>query len=216
MDESTSREKVLKKIRFASIEQAEYPYTQVDFTTNVFNMPGDSPDVNFATAFTGIAGKFVYCENEGDFELQLGSLSQEHKWEEIFCYDFDLKQRIGNAGLKYCDDPGEITRAKVGLTHCEFLIARTGSIMMSSALTSGRRLIVYPDVHIVMAYSSQILPDLADALGAIRDKYGKDLPSAITVVSGPSRTADIEKTLVMGAHGPRELYVFLIDDLSNE
>jgi L-lactate dehydrogenase complex protein LldG len=87
-----------------------------------------------------------------------------------------------------------------------------GSIMVSTAQASGRRLIVYPDVHIVVAYTSQLLPDLPEALNAITEKYGKDLPSLISVISGPSRTADIEKTLVMGAHGPRELYLFLIED----
>ncbi len=45
----------------------------------------------------------------------------------------------------------------------------------------------------------------------IKSRYGNDLPSMITNVTGPSRTADIEKTLVLGAHGPRELFVFLLD-----
>ncbi|MCK5078809.1 MAG: LUD domain-containing protein, partial [Bacteroidales bacterium] len=51
-----------------------------------------------------------------------------------------------------------------------------------------------------------------DALKGMKEKYGQDLPSMISLITGPSRTADIEKTLVMGAHGPRELYVFLVDD----
>lgn len=84
--------------------------------------------------------------------------------------------------------------------------------MVSSAQAGGRRMFVYPDIHIVVAYTSQLVEDLSDALNAITEKYGKDLPSLVSVISGPSRTADIEKTLVMGAHGPRELYVFLIED----
>ena len=64
----------------------------------------------------------------------------------------------------------------------------------------------------MLAYSSQLVPDLKQALAGIRKKYRDNYPSLVTLVSGPSRTADIEKTLVMGAHGPKELYVFLIDD----
>ena len=133
-------------------------------------------------------------------------------WNKIYCFDDSLKQLISDSGVLFYDDRSTITNAQQGITSCEYLIARLGSIMVSSAQSSGRRLIVYPDIHIVVAYTSQILPDLPEALNAISEKYGKNLPSLISVISGPSRTADIEKTLVMGAHGPRELYLFLIDD----
>ena len=55
--------------------------------------------------------------------------------------------------------------------------------------------------------------DLKDGFNRLKEKYGQKLPSMISTITGPSRTADIEKTLVLGAHGPKELYVFLIDDL---
>jgi L-lactate dehydrogenase complex protein LldG len=71
---------------------------------------------------------------------------------------------------------------------------------------------VFPEIHIVVAYSSQLVPDLKDAFKEIKKKYEPEFPSVISLITGPSRTADIEKTLVMGAHGPKELYVFLIED----
>jgi L-lactate dehydrogenase complex protein LldG len=64
----------------------------------------------------------------------------------------------------------------------------------------------------VIANTSQIVPDIKDALTGMKERYGKNLPSLVSVITGPSRTADIEKTLVMGAHGPKELYLFLIDN----
>ena len=54
--------------------------------------------------------------------------------------------------------------------------------------------------------------DLKDAFKIMKDKYENNLPSMISTITGPSRTADIEKTLVLGAHGPREIFVLLIDD----
>ncbi len=100
----------------------------------------------------------------------------------------------------------------MGITFCEFLIARFGSIMISSGQRSGRRLNVFPEIHIVFAKTSQIVPELKDALTGMKERYDRNMPSLVSVITGPSRTADIEKTLVMGAHGPKELYVFLVDE----
>jgi L-lactate dehydrogenase complex protein LldG len=101
---------------------------------------------------------------------------------------------------------------KLGITRCEYLIARLGTVMVSSRVSPGRKMTVFPEMHIVVAYTSQLVPDLKDALKNLRRKYEDDFPSVVTLVTGPSRTADIEKTLVLGAHGPKELYVFLIED----
>lgn len=82
---------------------------------------------------------------------------------------------------------------------------------MSSAQAKGRTASVYAPIHICVAYTSQLVYDLKDALQKAKDKYGNSLPSLITFATGPSRTADIEKTLVVGVHGPKEVYVFLIE-----
>jgi len=81
--------------------------------------------------------------------------------------------------------------------------------LVSSATESGRQMNVFPPVHIVLAHVSQLVDYLTDALVALQEKYGTELPSAISTITGPSRTADIEKTLVLGAHGPKEFIVFL-------
>lgn len=85
--------------------------------------------------------------------------------------------------------------------------------MVSSGLSSGRRLNFFPEKHLVVAYASQLVPETKDALISMREKYNGKLPSMITQISGASRTADIEKTLVMGMHGPKEIYVFFVDDI---
>jgi L-lactate dehydrogenase complex protein LldG len=77
---------------------------------------------------------------------------------------------------------------------------------------AGRRLGIYPHVHIVIAYTSQLLPEIKDGLQLLHNKYAQSLPSMINMIAGPSQTADIEKTLVLGAHGPKELILFLIEN----
>jgi L-lactate dehydrogenase complex protein LldG len=73
----------------------------------------------------------------------------------------------------------------------------------------------YAPVHICMAYVDQLVFETRDAIKLLKETYGSKLPSFITFAAGPSRTADIEKTLVVGVHGPKEVYVFLIDRMVN-
>jgi L-lactate dehydrogenase complex protein LldG len=63
---------------------------------------------------------------------------------------------------------------------------------------------------------NQIVVDLKDAFTAVQAKYSGKIPSMLSVITGPSRTADIEKTLVLGAHGPRELFVILVEAPSSD
>lgn len=212
MEESTSREKVLKNIRNALISKTEHPYPSLDIESNVFKKPQDSLDITFAQEFTKAAGKFIYCEDQADLYSNLISVIAENGWENIFCSDIEIKKNLDQAGIPFYSEEKDFSKMDVGITYCEFLIARLGSIMISSRQASGRRLAVFPENHVIIASAKQIVPDLKDALQNIKEKYPKELPSLISVITGPSRTADIEKTLVMGAHGPKELYLFLIDE----
>lgn len=212
MDDTTSREKVLKSVRNALMSKLDNPYQNVDFDAQVFNGLDDAPEMVFATQLLNVAGKFVYCSDDGEFAEMLKSVMQENKWNSVHCEDDQLQALLDTAGISYSDGVDEHEQMATGLTRCEYLIARLGSVMVSSAHQSGRRMNVSPDTHIIYARASQLVPDIKDALQGIKERYGQDLPSLISLITGPSRTADIEKTLVMGAHGPRDLYVFMVDD----
>ncbi len=67
---------------------------------------------------------------------------------------------------------------------------------------------MWPPVHLVIAGRDQLVPDLAVAMSMLRERYDDRWPSALSVITGPSRTADIEKNLVMGAHGPKRLVLY--------
>jgi len=96
----------------------------------------------------------------------------------------------------------------VGITQADCLIARTGSILIRTISAGGRRLSVLPPTHIVIAEQQQIVPSMDDAL-QILDQT-EDVWSYATMITGPSRTSDIEKQLVLGAHGPKRLIVIVI------
>jgi L-lactate dehydrogenase complex protein LldG len=104
----------------------------------------------------------------------------------------------------------EMERADVGITLCDALIAQTGSILLTTRSAGGRTLSVLPPNHIVIAQEKQLLPDLPAAFELLQKTYNENYPSLITFITGPSRTGDIERILVLGAHGPRFLTIFLL------
>jgi L-lactate dehydrogenase complex protein LldG len=212
MEESTSKEKVLKKIRDALIEKTDPPYPIIDTESSVYAPLTEPLDVAFAQELVKVAGKFGYCESEDEFLSFLQSYILEKDWPVMYCYDEKLQALLKERGIPFESEPEKFTEMKLGITRCEYLIARLGTVMVSSNVSPGRRMTVFPEIHIVVAYTSQLVPDLKDALKNIRKKYEDNFPSLISLITGPSRTADIEKTLILGAHGPKELYVFLIED----
>lgn len=214
MEESTSREKVLKKVRHALIYKTDNPFPNADLETSVYKPMNETSDVNFAQEFTKAGGVFLYCEDETELVSTLSALSRECNWQNIFCSEPDLQFTLTQAGVPFDSDEDDFSSIKVAVTGCEFLIARLGSIMVSSR--NSRRLMVYPETHVVIAYADQLVDDLKEALQAIQGKYSGKLPSMISVITGPSRTADIEKTLVMGAHGPKELFLILVESSLTE
>jgi L-lactate dehydrogenase complex protein LldG len=210
MNVSPSKENILKRIREALIHSTPLPFPQSEGNQPVFTPVSQEPEVEFAEQFTRLQGKFIYCINQQEFAFQLASLVKKQDWQKVYCVEerllgaasSQLSERLVQTGLADCD---------VSITGCECLVARTGTIVMSAAQKSGRTVSVYAPIHVCIAYTSQVVPDLKDALQLAKDKYGADLPSLITFATGPSRTADIEKTLVVGVHGPKEVYVFLVE-----
>jgi L-lactate dehydrogenase complex protein LldG len=210
-DITTSKEKLLKKIRKALLEKRDNPYPNLEDLPHY--APSDElPEVLFAEQFAAISGQFVFCEDEVQFIENLLELAEQRKWRKIYCWEPPLQEILIRFDYPFFETDKDFEQADVGFTLCEALIARNGSILISNANMAGRRLSIYPPVHIVLAYTSQLVTDLKDGFKLIKSKYSNNLPSLISNVTGPSRTADIEKTLVLGAHGPKELFVFLLDN----
>ena len=142
--------------------------------------------------------------------FQLSSLIQKQSWGKVYCLEDNLCEMVG-AQVADRLVKNDLANCDVSITGCECLVARTGTIVMSAAQPGGRTTSVYAPVHICIAFTHQLVYDLKDALQLIKDKYGNNFPSLITFATGPSRTADIEKTLVVGVHGPKEVYLFLVE-----
>ncbi|WP_158640628.1 LutC/YkgG family protein [Anseongella ginsenosidimutans] len=204
-----TREIILKKIRMALLNAVEQPYPGQEAHYPVFETSGADLCEQFASEFRALQGEVIFCKEKKEFVSKLEALVSEKKWTNVACLSAALTESLRLHILPFINAEGE---PDAGITGCEFLIARTGTVAMSSGQSSGRAFSVYSPVHIVLAERSQVLPDLEDAFEAFGNKFSDEWPSALFFASGPSRTGDIEKTLVLGVHGPIEVYVFILDD----
>ena len=211
MKSTSSKENILKKIRQALTHPVPVPFPKSEGNNSVFLQPTDDLEVEFANEFTRLLGKFAFCLNEKDLQFQLKQLFLEKKWKNIYCVEDKLVQLIGELQAEKINQ-STLYDCDASVTSCEYLIARTGSIVLSSAQQQGRTVSVYAPVHICIAYTDQLVYDIKEGLQLLKVKYRDNIPSMITFATGPSRTADIEKTLVVGVHGPKEVYLFLVDE----
>jgi L-lactate utilization protein LutC len=104
------------------------------------------------------------------------------------------------------DPRGPLFAAEVGISEPDYLIAETGSLAVAARPNEPRSLTLLPPVHIAVADPAQLVPDLFDLF----TKYPSGLPSSLVLITGPSKTGDIELRLVTGVHGPGEVHVVLL------
>ena len=132
---------------------------------------------------------------------------------EIFVQDSpDLRELASEwqdgRTIRWSSEGGPRESSQVTISACEALVAQTGSVLVSAAC-GGRGASVVAPVHIVVATLAQLLPDIDAALARVQERGIVAQNSFLCLITGSSRTADIEKILVMGAHGPRRLIVVL-------
>jgi L-lactate dehydrogenase complex protein LldG len=195
MSESLAKTNILKKIKEALAQPTPLPFPKAELVNDFLQPPQQELVVEFAEKFTSLLGKFIFCADDKELVENFNKLCYQNQWTKIYCVEDEwCSQLQQNQWYK------DIVTAEAAITGCEVLVARTGTIVLSS--TANYRIpSVYAPIHICIAYASQLVYDVGS------------LPSLISFATGPSRTADIEKTLVVGVHGPKEVYCFLVDDL---
>jgi L-lactate dehydrogenase complex protein LldG len=159
---------------------------------------------------------FHVCDNLDAATQILKTLAAAEGWKKIALHRGDLTSPAAGelnlprveTGAGYALD--DLETCSVGLTECESLIAQTGSVLVSARDSGGRALSVLPPHHVVLARRSQMVPDLSAALERAREKFKGNFPSFLSFITGSSRTGDIERILVLGAHGPKKLTILLV------
>lgn len=208
MAENNSKDIILGKIKEALATPVPLPFPGLENQPigEVYPAREEDPAIVFAEEFTRVGGKFIFCESVEKLPATLRQLLADENLEKIYFKEDFVGQLLGDVksfnSLKDCD---------VAITGCECLVARTGSMVLSSSNPGGRATSVYAPIHICIAFTPQLVYDISDAIQLLKSKFGSEIPSSISFATGPSRTADIEKTLVTGVHGPKQAFCILVE-----
>lgn len=211
MDDATARSNILNKIEQALAIPTSVPYPDIGITEPSIK-PGRKALIElFQSKFTGLLGRFFLFNDPVALSNKLHQLIIENKWDRVCCSANDLNQLLGNADEPFVPT-GSLYDVDAAITDCVHLIASTGTIVLGSDQASGRALPVFAPVHIVIAFGHQLVFDLKESIESVMLNRANQLPSSLVFASGPSRTGDIEKTLVVGVHGPKDVYVFMLSE----
>jgi L-lactate dehydrogenase complex protein LldG len=166
-----------------------------------------------------LKAEFVHFANLAEASAWLHVKALGMGWRKIACHagplslelatGTGLPMLVASSGYAIAD----LEACPAGITECDALVAQTGSVLVSSASAGGRALSVLPPHHVVVARTAQLVEDMTAAFEVLEQRHGSALPSFISFITGASRTGDIERILVLGAHGPRQLTVIMVDSI---
>lgn len=177
----------------------------------------DEHVVQFAQNSLELKTEFKTFASLDEAGAYLKRLATENGWKMLATHRAELTDAIASmsgvtvyhADVKF--NAATLEACDASLTGCEALVAQTGSICVTNQSSGGRALSILPPHHVVMARRSQLLSDLPSVYAMLKNKYAATgYPSMISFITGPSRTGDIERILVLGAHGPKKLTVLLV------
>jgi L-lactate dehydrogenase complex protein LldG len=170
----------------------------------------------FAQNSAALKTEFKAVADAAAAGAEIQRIAEADRWQRVAAHRTPLMEQVmaSTAVKKLWTDAGvaiaDLEACDAGVTTCEALVAQTGSVLVTSRDSGGRSLSVLPPHHIVIARRDQLVPDLSAAFALLSEKYGAHFPSMISFITGPSRTGDIERILVLGAHGPKKLTVLCL------
>lgn len=166
----------------------------------------------FRQSVEAVNGHGIIVNNDTDIAAALTRIITDLKAQRLAISDNPEVERLLNLTdleieeLGVAPDAHDIFRFDVGITTVQAAIAETGTLVLDSTQERHRLVSLVPPVHIAIVDASKIYETLGEALAFI---HKKEISPAVTFITGPSRTADIELTLTVGVHGPQELYVII-------
>jgi len=180
-----------------------------------------SPVAIFCERVQSVGGQCAVVRDEHEagraLNAIIGDLRRVSKANRIAISDAPLLAELtqGIEESEICPGTSDLFSCDVGITMAQCAIAETGTLILEAEKERHRLISLLPPIHIALVRSSDICLTIADSLKQVRGNGENEMRRAITFITGPSRTADIELTLTVGVHGPKEVYVIVIDDLGH-
>jgi L-lactate dehydrogenase complex protein LldG len=178
--------------------------------------PGASPVERFRKALEAVVGRCVVVNDEAGAAEALRGIIEERGARRVAVSDSPLARRaLGGAGAGVevieAASASEMFECDLGVTGAQWAVAETGTLVLESDAERNRLASLVPTAHVAVITSGQIRQTLGEVLEAISRRGEGALSRAVTFITGPSRTSDIELTLAVGVHGPAELFVIIIE-----
>lgn len=208
MQDSLTKEKILKKIRAGLIEKTPNPFPKLDTEVRLFEMQDSERELVFAKAFTQQGGHFLFNQNHLDFVEDFLGLCEAKKWKQFYCLEKNISNFLTTLEFAHTNINDHAANAEVLITNCECLIARTGTLVFSSKQAAGKILTSKSKVLILLANVEQLVDDIKDAMHLIKVKYNSNYPSEVNILSGPFTDNAVS---VSNTENYKEVYLFLID-----
>lgn len=219
---NAAREAILSSIRShlaASVpydkQEVSHEFSRIETDRN----PRSAVDMcgEFKTSLEAVDGHCVIARGDQEIAQALTDIISPLPQTHIAISDNTEVERLLQLTdleieeLSVAPNVHDIFRFDVGVSSAQAAIAETGTLVLDSTRERHRLVSLVPPVHIAIVRASQIYRTLGEVLSLIRKD--KEVSPAVTFITGPSRTADIELTLAIGVHGPQEVYV-VVDELS--
>ncbi|MBI1369669.1 MAG: hypothetical protein GC162_13570 [Planctomycetes bacterium] len=216
----TTKEQMLQRVRKAlgrrgALDVAPTPPV-IDEAIARVTKPEENLTELFAQRASEVGMIVRRCE-AGSLATALGAVLTEINARAVTLSATDpaVANLLEERGIRLLDWRGDRTmashyQADAGISDVHSAIAETGSIVCESDAHHGRGHSLAPAVHIAIVRAEQIVADLLDDLPRHAGKAPNERPSAIAIITGPSKTADIEGILITGVHGPERVYVILV------
>ena len=211
----SSRDEILQRVRqgvnkgdFAARRRAAEASLAAPVRGPIPNVSGDLAQ-RFADKAVSLASTVARVADQAQVPGAIAAFLDEHGLgreavvsPEIVGWDWaDAGLTVAGRGAQDAD--------RVGITGCFCAIAETGTLMVLSGPATPATVSLLPETHIAVVPAQRIVPTMEDAFGLLRAEVGA-MPRAVNLISGPSRTGDIEQTLVLGAHGPCRVHLIVV------
>ena len=240
---SSSRSEILGKIRRALVKPRPAHHHGHSPATSDLNQlfasvaSRDRLVEKFQKEFELVSGEFSICESGAVVVQLLSELIRSSASKKVAISQHPICKRLAVAEALQAQLPdmnllvediesensfdrtrlrNSMAQVQLSITGAEYLIAESGTIVAVAGAQASRQISLLPSIHVVLATREQISPNMADLFLEIQRTHGTKLPgSALTCITGPSRTADIEKVLIKGVHGPMRLVLIMVGSLTS-
>ena len=214
LSERTNKEQILAKVREAVMAKDENLFKDVNMHADTWTpfKEEDGADFTFVERFKDNGGIFVYFESKDDFIEAMKQFIIENQWEPLCSTSMKMEAVFKDSGIELCRDYTTKRKKTVSITDCECLIAHTGSVVVTDKCAGSTAAYSNADTLLIYASPSQIVASMKDSIKLLKEKYGSKRPSETVIISGPSRSTEIDNQLVIGAQGIKQLALFLVEE----